>query len=287
MQTSFRSAVTTQSSLTAEDIAFVSELVREAGAIALTMREGVSIKEKSGPNDKVTEADCALSSLLVKRLSERFPDDAVVSEEDERHAPNGSARRLWLVDPIDGTDNYISNDGQYSVMVGLLVHGQPVFGWVFAPVWRVLYFGGPGYGAFRQEDGKESSQFELLSKINLESRARVIMGGRDRRSHPWVTELPQVQVVKMGSIGLKVAKVLEDAADLYVHLGGKLKTWDTAGPIAIALGGALEVGPIEEGEIVFPIDSIKLESSVIIGRPGCLEWSRTYIAHPPQASDKS
>jgi 3'(2'), 5'-bisphosphate nucleotidase len=90
-----------------------------------------------------------------------------------------------------------------------------------------------------------------------------------------------VQVVKMGSIGLKVAKVLEGQADLYVHLAGRLKTWDTAGPIAIALGGNLEVGPMQGDAIVFPKDSVRLESSVIIGRPGCLSWSRTYIAQKP------
>lgn len=276
--------MTTQSRLTAEDIAFVSELVKEAGAIALEMREGVSIKEKSGPNDMVTAADCELSRLLVRRLSERFPDDEIVSEEDEHHAPHGNKERVWLVDPIDGTDNYISNDGQYSVMVGLLREGKPVFGWVFAPAWRKLYFGGPEYGAFCEDRGSDASRFKLLSPIDINERQRVIMGGRDRRTHPWVSQLPQVEVVKMGSIGLKVAKVLEEAADLYVHLAGRLKTWDTAGPIAIALGGALEVGPIEKREIVFPLDSVRLESSVIIGRPGCLEWSRTYIARPPDVS---
>lgn len=269
-------------SLSAEDIAYVSKIAREAGAIAIAMREGVDIREKSGPSDKVTAADCAISSMLVKKLSERFPADKIVSEEDERHCHEDQNSRLWLVDPIDGTQNYISNDGQYSVMIGLLVDGKPSFGWVYAPIWKVLYLGGPGYGAFFEKDGEKETRFDELQKIELETTARVIMGGRDRKTHPWVAELPQVQVVKMGSIGLKVAKVLEGYADLYVHLAGRLKTWDTAGPIAIALGGNLEVGPFEPGQIVFPTDSILLKSSVIIGRPGCLSWSRTYIAKPPQ-----
>ncbi|HEY9785130.1 MAG TPA: inositol monophosphatase family protein [Candidatus Obscuribacterales bacterium] len=268
--------------LSETDIAFVSGLVKRAGETAIRMREGVSIKEKTGPADMVTAADCELSRLLVGELSARFPDDEIVSEEDEHHSPHGSSSRVWLVDPIDGTENYICNDGQYSVMVGLLVDGKPSFGWVYAPAWKVLYLGGPGCGAFRQELNGEAVPFKRLGRIELASVARVIMGGRDRKSHPWVMELPQVQIVKCGSIGLKVAKVLEDAADFYVHLAGRLKTWDTAGPIAIALGGSLEVGPITEGEIVFPKNSVKLESSVIIGRPGCLEWSRAYIAKAPE-----
>ena len=274
--------VTGQPSVSQEDIDYVKEIVRQAGATAIAMREGVDIREKSGPSDKVTAADCAISKALVKQLSTRFPNDEIVSEEDEHHCPEGNRRRVWLVDPIDGTDNYICNDGQYSVMIGLLVEGSPVFGWVYAPAWKTLYFGGPGFGAHFEKDDSESQRFSELENLQIESTARVIMGGRDRKSHPWVSELPQVQVVKMGSIGLKVAKVLEGYADLYVHLAGRLKTWDTAGPIAIALGGNLEVGPIQGDAIVFPKDSVRLESSVIIGRPGCLSWSRTYIAKPPQ-----
>jgi 3'(2'), 5'-bisphosphate nucleotidase len=274
--------VTGQPSVSAEDIAYVKKIVREAGAIAIAMREGVDIREKSGPSDKVTAADCAISAELVKHLKARFPDDEIVSEEDEHHCPHGTKRRVWLIDPIDGTDNYICNDGQYSVMIGLLVDGKPDFGWVYAPAWKTLYFGGPGFGAFSEKDDAECERFAPLEKLDIDSKARVIMGGRDRKSHPWVSELPQVEVVKMGSIGLKVAKVLEDYADVYVHLAGKLKTWDTAGPIAIALGGDLEVGPMEGDQITFPKDSVRLESSVIIGRRGCLNWSRTYIAKPPQ-----
>ena len=273
--------VTGQTSVSAEDIAYVSKIAREAGAIAIAMREGVDIREKTGPSDKVTAADCAISQKLVSDLRARFPDDEIVSEEDEQHSPTGKKNRVWLVDPIDGTDNYISNDGQYSVMIGLLIGGKPVFGWVYAPAWKTLYLGGPGYGAFAEKDNGEEERFADLSLLEIDATARIIMGGRDRKSHPWVSELPQVQVVKMGSIGLKVAKVLEGYADIYVHLAGRLKTWDTAGPIAIALGGNLEAGPIQGDGIDFPKDSVRLESTVIIGRPGCLSWSRRYIANPP------
>ncbi len=176
--------VTGQPSVSAEDIDYVKNIVREAGAIAIAMREGVDIREKSGPSDKVTAADCAISSELVKHLKARFPDDEIVSEEDEHHAPKGTKSRVWLIDPIDGTDNYICNDGQYSVMIGLLVDGKPNFGWVYAPAWKRLYFGGPGFGAFCEKDDAECERFAPLEKLQIESRARVIMGGRDRKSHP-------------------------------------------------------------------------------------------------------
>ena len=127
--------------LSKADIDYVSDLTQEAGALAASMREGVFIEEKTGPDDKVTAADFTLSKLLVTNLHKRFPNDKIVSEEDD--AKDGFTNRLWLIDPIDGTDNYIRNDGQWSVMVGLLIDLKPVFGWVMAPANMTLYFGGP------------------------------------------------------------------------------------------------------------------------------------------------
>ncbi|HEY9714029.1 MAG TPA: inositol monophosphatase family protein [Chroococcales cyanobacterium] len=271
------SSVRAASSLSAEDISFVGDLCVEAGILAKEMREGVDIQEKSGPYDKVTAADYALSKLLVEKISQRFPNDTVVSEEDEKHSSSERSSRVWLIDPIDGTDNYISNDGQYSIMIGLLEDLKPTFGWVFAPATMTLYFGGPTYGAWRKSEGRESEQFGQLPDLTNESRARLVMGFRDRKAHPWVREHPKIELIKAGSIGLKVAKVLEDQADVFAHLSAALKTWDTAGPAAIALGGGLDVGSIDSDTLVFPGSTIKHAVSVIIGRPGALKWSRVQL----------
>ncbi len=241
------------------------------------MREGVFIQTKGDPLDKVTAADFELSRMIVEALSQRFPNDMIISEEDEKHLRGTAADRAWLIDPIDGTDNYISNDGQYAVMIGLIVKTEPVYGWVYAPALTALYFGGPNLGAWRRKDNQDSVRIEAPKRIVEDGVARVIMGFRDRKSHPWVKEHPKVILVKTGSIGLKVAKVLEDEADIFVHLSGKLKTWDTAGPAAIALGGNLDVGTLEADELPFDLSNVRQECSVIMGRPGSLLWSRTYL----------
>jgi 3'(2'), 5'-bisphosphate nucleotidase len=265
-------------SLSEQDIYYVKDLAEEAGRIAVEMRAGVMVREKTGPTDMVTAADLALSKLIVERLKTRFPNDVVISEEDETHAHCTKEDRVWLIDPIDGTDNYINNDGQYSVMIGLLESFQPVFGWVFAPALNITYIGGPGYGAFRQiGTGSLVPYNSDISSLSLDAEARVLMGYRDRRSHPWVKEHPKVTLIKAGSIGLKVAKVLDDEADVFLHLSGKLKTWDTAGPVAIALGGNLEAGSLETDQLIFPTPAIRHETPIIIGRPGTLSWARKYL----------
>lgn len=272
--------------LTQDDIVFVCELTQEAGILAASMRDGVEIQEKTGPQDRVTAADFELSKLLVKALTLRFPNDTIVSEEDASHSSSKKTSRVWLIDPIDGTDNYIKNDGQWSVMVGLLVDLKPVFGWVFAPANMTIYYGGPGYGAYKKQLNSDPVKFEKLPDLHEDETARVIMGFRDRTSHPWVKEHPKVVLVKGGSIGLKVAKVLEDSADIFVHLSAKLKTWDTAGPAAVALGNAMDVGSLDHDVLAFPGDTIKHQTSVIMGRPGSLHWCRKYLKAQAQGTIK-
>jgi len=218
--------------------------------------------------------------MIVSALTERFPNDIIVSEEDHIHKDATTKDRVWLIDPIDGTENYISNDGQYAVMIGLVVKTTPVFGWVYAPAFRTLYFGGQDYGTWRSKDQAPPQRVGPLKELEVESVARVIMGFRDRKANPWVKEHPKVVLVKTGSIGLKVAKVLENEADVFVHLSGKLKTWDTAGPAAIALGNQLDVGTLETDDLPFDISKVRQECSIIMGRPGALRWSRTYLKEP-------
>ncbi|HEY9868569.1 MAG TPA: inositol monophosphatase family protein [Candidatus Obscuribacterales bacterium] len=269
--------------LSDKEISEVSDLARRAGELALHMREGVEVKEKTGPHDLVTAADWELSRLITGELAARCPDDAVVSEEDTHHDARcgperlGSTARAWLIDPIDGTDNYVRNDGQYSVMIGILEKGKPVFGWVYAPARKTLYLGGPGFGAWKQLDGEAPERYGAPQPLYPGQEKRIMMGFRDRKTHPWVMEMSDVRLVKSGSVGLKVAKILDDEADMFVHLSGKLKVWDTAGPLAIALGAGLEAGQLEADGIPFELPRLQQECSVIIGRPGSLAWSRAHL----------
>lgn len=158
------------------DISFVGTLVKEAGHLAASMRQGVVIKEKTGPHDRVTEADYALSNLITSKLKEKFPEDLLISEEDSHPAEYLAANKVWLIDPIDGTDNYITNDGQYSVMIGLVVDCRPVFGWVYAPWRRRAYFGGLSFlheyidlGGSLGKPPTEAVSFSNLLSMSVES----------------------------------------------------------------------------------------------------------------------
>jgi len=270
----------TFSHLSNEDIENIGCLAEQAGQLAMAMRDGVDISHKATIDDKVTGADKALSKLITSAIKERFPDDCVISEEDDEHhhvlTQTAPQKRVWMIDPIDGTQNYILGDGQYCVMIGLIIDLLPVFGWVYEPHSNILYFGGPDYGSFRR-CGDKVERIENLAAIDPLAKARLAMGSRDRKKHYWIDKLAVVDLVKVGSIGLKVARILDREADVFAHLSCKLKTWDTAGPAAIALGAGLEVGGMDVDQLLYPLPDFLHNTSIIMGRPGSLAWCRNHL----------
>lgn len=265
-----------------QDIDFVNEIAWQAGDLAKTMRHGVEIKEKSGPNDLVTQADFAVSHFITTKLCSRFPKDLIISEEDEYQKRGYAQDRFWLVDPIDGTQGYVQNNGHYCVMIGLIVDGKPEFGAIYSPETKTLYYGGQQFGSFYKNDSGKVSSLNTKKELSSCTPMRILIGNRDRRSHPWISDLSGVRLLYYGSIGLKAAKILDGQADLFVHLSGKLKSWDAAAPAAISMGAGLEVGQADGKHISLEVSNIEQEWSMVIGRPGSLEWCQKHIFHPPQ-----
>jgi 3'(2'), 5'-bisphosphate nucleotidase len=267
------------SPLSEPDIQFIEQLARRAGDIALTMRQGVNVRHKTGPNDLVTDADLSISRMIIGELKKRFPEDLIVSEEDqhptfEKAEPDAPrSPRIWLIDPIDGTENYVKNDGQYTTMIGLLMGGAPYFGWIFQPSTQTLFYGGPEFGAWKKVGEGKPQRYEPSRRMLDKLPIRLMMGWSDRRKFPWVMSLPSIRWVQSDSLGLKIIKILEDEADLFVSLTGRVKLWDTAAPAAIAMGADIETGTAEGNPLPYPVPRIQHGSSVIIGRPGAISWA--------------
>lgn len=269
-------------SLSEEDVLYVSQLIKEAGRLAADMRTKVTAREKSGPRDLVTEADEALSKLIVDRLQKRFPADLVVSEEDATTPCGLGARRAWLIDPIDGTEYYISAAGMYSVMIGLLIDGKPSYGWVYNPCTDVLYVAEP-FKQVKKFAGDSCLELPHVCLSLNNKRLRLMMGNRDREQHSSSHALRGAEWIDSGSIGLCVARILEGSGDLYIHLAGKLKAWDSAAPAAMALAAGLEVGSLDFDGLPYTAKNLTHEYPLVIGRRGSLAWARSNLKNAGQA----
>lgn len=276
--------------LSQEEIKFVCDIAAEAGAMASEMRATIEVSQKSGPHDLVTNADIKLSHFLIEKMEERFPDDVFISEEgdlahieipaEEEHGP----KRAWLIDPIDGTENYIKNDNQYAVMIGAVYKGTSVFGCVYAPEHKLTMWGGPAYGAWKQVGANPPQQYPVVREHQHSARTRIMMATGDRKRNPDLKG-PDIEFVPSGSVGLKVAKVLEDQADMYMHLAKRLKVWDTAAPSAIAIAAGMECGSLARDFLSYNLPQLVHAHSIIMGRPGSLAWAREKLLKPQVSTE--
>ncbi|MEX2469915.1 MAG: 3'(2'),5'-bisphosphate nucleotidase CysQ [Pseudohongiellaceae bacterium] len=231
-----------QSLQTALDIAVAAG--REILAVYHDQRQPeVSLKADDSP---LTDADRRAHRLITTRLAEATPEIPVLSEESDAVDPQTRLGwpRYWLVDPLDGTKEFVKRNGEFTVNIALVEHGVPVLGVVHVPVTDVSYFGADELGSFRQEAGGEP-QAIACRPLTRERRLEVVASRshRDARLDKVLAALeqhfPGLDVVSMGS-SLKICLVAEGRADLYPRLAPTCE-WDTAAAHAVlaAAGGEI------------------------------------------------
>lgn len=214
---------------------------------------------EKGHEDYVTTVDQRLDDYLSQVFSAQFPSDGIVTEENQASASEFLRKheRLWFIDPIDGTEEFIHGGQSYSVMAGLLVKNQPRAGWVHAPVNDQIYWGGPDWGLFQQSHGGQAKPLEPTIPL-LEENQTVLLGDRDqsRFGSAITQQIPYLRFDTFGSFGLKVLAVIKGHAGLYVYLNGRVKLWDTIGPLALAKAAGLVCCDLDGNPIQFDDNSV-------------------------------
>jgi len=232
-----------------QELAEAARIARDAGKIILDLYGDDIAVEYKGKADPVTEADRRASDFIVAALREAFPEDGVVSEEVPDVSDAARGGRVWYVDPLDGTKEFVAQNGEFAVMIGLTLDGDATLGVVYQPVFDKLYAGVvPDGHAFLEEKGIRR---ELTVSDTADPAELTLVVSRSHRGAATdrvVEELGIRRETKSGSVGLKVGVLAERRADLYVHLSDKTSAWDSCGPEAVlrAAGGRftkLDGGP--------------------------------------------
>ena len=209
----------------------VAELAREAGRATMTYygdENGAGVRAKAD-DSPVTLADEAAHRILVDGLGRLDPETPVVSEESqaEGYEARRGWRRFWLVDPLDGTKEFIKRRAEFTVNVALIENGEPVFGVVLAPALDLLYWAVKGEGAWREE--KSAAAERIYSTAPAPGTPLTVV---ESLSHPspeleeYLKTIPVARRVKAGS-SLKFCWVAEGRADVYPRLGPTME-WDVA-----------------------------------------------------------
>ncbi len=228
---------------------FVQELIKsvikiacEAGQKILTVYDSDFSVEQKEDCSPITQADLLAHQHISRRLHELTPDIPILSEESsEQEIANRLCwQRYWLIDPLDGTKEFVSRNGEFTVNIALIENGKPVFGVVFAPVLDLLYWGSE-FGAFKQQGQAAAQPISVADTPKREDTWRVLVS-RNHLSDDTLQYLKQFSSIKQRSIGssLKFCLVAQGSADLYPRFAPTCE-WDSAAAQAVveAAGGCV------------------------------------------------
>ena len=219
----------------------------------LFMNMNVTIENKvDAGNSPLTIADKKANDFICQELRGLYPDIPIISEENKND--DWEVRRnytwVWLVDPLDGTKEFIKRNGEFTVNIGLAYGGEPVAGFVGIPSQGLVYWGGVG-GAWKKEIGGGGKTVDLIEEIMLRKKGKItrIVASRSHMDEKteefikknYVEKGIEVELLNVGS-SLKILWIAENKADVYPRLAPTME-WDTCAADAIlrACGGKLVI----------------------------------------------
>ncbi|MRT13056.1 3'(2'),5'-bisphosphate nucleotidase CysQ [Enterobacteriaceae bacterium RIT711] len=216
----------------------ICQLAREAGAAIMQVYEGQKPLEATQKSDDspVTAADIAAHTIILQGLQTLTPEIPVLSEEDpQTWETRQSWDRYWLVDPLDGTKEFLKRNGEFTVNIALIEKGKAVLGVVYAPVLNVMYSAAEGK-AWKEENG-------VRNQIHVrDARPPLVVISRshgDDELKEYLHQLGEHQTTSIGS-SLKFCLVAEGQAQLYPRFG-PTNIWDTAAGHAVAAAAGAHV----------------------------------------------
>lgn len=221
----------------------VKQIALEAGEVILGFyRDGFTVEGKAD-GSPVTAADKAADDLIVARLMALAPDIPVVSEEAYAAGVRNdvSGGQFWLVDPLDGTKEFVSRNGEFTVNIGLIDKGVPVLGVIFVPVTGMLYWGSADAGAGKADATGEAAAIHARPAPEDGLTVAASRSHRNPALEAYLKTIPMKDQQVAGS-SLKFCLVAEGRADLYPRTGPTCE-WDTAAghAIVLAAGGRVEL----------------------------------------------
>jgi len=252
----------------------VIALAREAGvAIMQIYQQDFAVEQKSD-RSPLTEADLAAHRTIVDGLQRLTPDIPVLSEESSSipFTERSAWQRYWLVDPLDGTKEFVKRNGEFTVNIALIQDHAPVLGVVCVPVTGRVYYGARDAGAWREDPGQERVAIRVEPRHHRPVR---IAGSRSHAGDSltrYLENLGEHEIVSMGS-SLKFCLVAEGQADVYPRLG-PTSEWDTAAAQAIVEAAGGRVTDLQLRDLRYNTKDSLLNPHFLVFGDRSLDWSQ-------------
>ncbi|URJ99979.1 3'(2'),5'-bisphosphate nucleotidase CysQ [Pasteurella multocida] len=215
---------------------FLTRFYTDSGQNALA----IQTKQDNTP---VTAVDLFLSQFLIEKLTALTPEVPILSEESCKTPLQDRAHwaEYWLIDPLDGTQQFINRTDQFSILITLVQHNQPVLSITHAPILQTTYYAMQGFGAYRRQGNQQEKLNNQARPEQRKIKIAVGVGGVERKIQPLLNPAYQYEFLVYGSSGLKGGLVADGTCDCYIRVG-KTGEWDT---------GAAEILLREMGGAVF------------------------------------
>lgn len=216
---------------------------------------------KKSDGSIITKADKISESIIIDFLKKtKYP---IISEETIPSFKN-EPKYFWLVDPLDGTIDFVQGTGQFSCMIGLVQNGHPIFGIIYQPTLDKIYFATKGLGTFlRQSNNKQKKMF-VSRKNKTRLMTMIVSKNHFQKTDKMIADSLKIKkLVNSGSVGVKVGLITEKKADIYINTSNKTFLWDTcAADIIISEAGGL-MTDIKGNMIEYKSNSLKNLNGVV------------------------
>jgi len=189
--------------------------------------------EYKADNSPLTQADKTANRIIVRALRNKFPQYAILSEEEKDSKDRCGNDYCFIIDPLDGTKEFLKRNGQFTVNIALAYKHRTVMGVIYVPVTRELYFAAEGAGAFMESEMEEKKRLSVTNHKGISSLTFVISNSHGcRQMDDWIEKYHITNLVKVGS-SLKGCMVASGKADVYYRFNPTME-WDTAAMQCIA-----------------------------------------------------
>lgn len=230
----------------------------------------LAVEEKTQPNDLVTRMDREIEAYFVHKIETYYPDHKVIGEEGKGHELSDLAGTVWILDPIDGTLNFVKQGRFFGIMIGIYQDGQPLAGYIYDVMHDDLYYGIKGTGVFCNERPIQVREASALSQSLIITSGSILMRN-DYHSHQLLTQ--SLGSRSYGCAAYELIAVIRGEAACY--LSKRLMPWDVAaGVVILDLMGYRYSRPngdpinlLEGGPAVFAHPNVYEEVMTIINQP--------------------
>lgn len=224
------------------NIETINEIARKAGEAILSVYHAPTNLEVAYKSDQspLTLADTLSNQIIISALQKNYPELPIISEENKTidYEIRKKWTSFWLIDPLDGTKEFIKKNGEFTVNIALIENQQPVIGVVYVPISDTLYFAQKNSGAFKQENKtivrlpQDPTHYRQKNEVKVVVSRSHLSEATEKFIHELEASGKKIEQVALGS-SLKICNVAEGLADVYPRFGPTME-WDTAAAHAIA-----------------------------------------------------